>query len=671
MTVKRTVGYLLLATAYYCPIQGMGPTECIPTDSLHTTLPELKVSATPIEKNTKSSTPVFIIDSKSLQRKGILNLSDAMRRMPGVALKDYGGAGGMKTIAVRGLGAQHTGVSIDGITRIDSRNGQIDLARFSMGNVSSLELHIGDGDDIFIPARNAATPALLEISTFGSSTSKSGPKTCAQFRFGSFQYLAGNLRWTQNITERFGLNAYGEFIHAKNDYPFRLRNLQVVTKERRNNSRMNSGYGRLNARWNPSSSTFITSAVGYYDNDRQLPGQVRYYTDYSRETLHDRSFEAQAGVRSRLSEKITIRGDIKYNWESTRYRDPKYPGGVRDADYYQREAYATTSLLYQPDRIWSFNYSADYSYSTLSSYQASAPNPRPRRHNIFQTLTARIDNGRLSATARLLLTLSYNHLPSGEGARDARRLSPSISASWKILEDRQLYLRASYKDIFRLPTFTESYYFHFGSTELLPEKTQQFNLGLTWQIEPTRGMLLRATADGYINIVRDMIVAVPYNMIIWTNKNIGKATARGVDLTIEARQLIRKDQLLILNGNWSWQRVLNRTQKDSPYYGNQPAYMPVNSGGASLAWENPWVNTSIGVTAMSARWISAEHYQNMRASGFAEMSLTLYRILRISQRHSIELRADIRNLLNRQYEIIKLYPMPGINYMISIAWDFK
>ena len=41
-----------------------------------------------------------------------LQLSDALKYMSGVVVKDYGGTGGMKTVSVRGLGAQHTGGSM-------------------------------------------------------------------------------------------------------------------------------------------------------------------------------------------------------------------------------------------------------------------------------------------------------------------------------------------------------------------------------------------------------------------------------------------------------------------------------------------------------------------------------------------------------------------------------
>ena len=55
------------------------------------------------------------MDSAALRLRGVSDMADALRRFAGVNLRDYGGAGAMKTLSVRGLGAAHTAVSYDGM----------------------------------------------------------------------------------------------------------------------------------------------------------------------------------------------------------------------------------------------------------------------------------------------------------------------------------------------------------------------------------------------------------------------------------------------------------------------------------------------------------------------------------------------------------------------------
>ena len=73
---------------------------------------------------------------------------------------------------------------------------------------------------------------------------------------------------------------------------------------------------------------------------------------------------------------------------------------------------------------------------------------------------------------------------------------------------------------------TKNYFFHFGSPRLKPETTDQLNLGVTWQKQFSNRFNLEITADGYLNHIKDKIVAIPYNMFIWTNVNIGKVQSK-------------------------------------------------------------------------------------------------------------------------------------------------
>ena len=70
-------------------------------------------------------------------------LSEAIRRFAGVQLRDYGGVGGLKTVNVRSLGSEHTGVFIDGIQVDNAQNMQVDLGRFSLEGLSSVSLFSG------------------------------------------------------------------------------------------------------------------------------------------------------------------------------------------------------------------------------------------------------------------------------------------------------------------------------------------------------------------------------------------------------------------------------------------------------------------------------------------------------------------------------------------------
>ena len=619
------------------------------------------------KRQVSSTSPLHSINKDKMRAIGTTDIADALNRLPGITLRDYGGAGGMKTVSVRSFGAQHTGVSYDGIMLSDCQSGQIDVARYSLDNVENITLIIGDNDDIFIPAKNAATPATLNIKTQGTPDKDNKPHINTQMRVGSFGYISPFFKYTQNISERLLLSATGEYTYADNDYPYTLKNVSTVTKDHRTNSRMKQWHGEINAVWKVGRTSFVDGKVYYYDNNRKLPGQVRYYTNDSKELLHDKNFFAQMQYRMTNSRKLSFKYSAKFNWATSDYKDRNYKDGVKDAAYWQREFYNTACLLYTPSEQWAFNYSADYAFNNLGSTLSTET--RPFRHTFLQSATARLKTGRLTAIARLLYSLYYNNAKDGASARDMKRLSPSLSLSYKVFEDKEMYVRASYKNIFRVPTFQESYFFHYGSTTLEPENTDQYNIGVTWMHRWSGGGSLQGTVDGYLNHVKDKIVAVPYNMFVWRTVNVAKVTVHGADMSVKGLYPIGRGQRMELSGAYSYQRVANRTNPESEHYGKQIAYAPLHSGSAAIGWLNLWLNMSLHGTGLSGRWANNNHYEGTHIGGYWDLGLTAYRIVRLCG-SEVELRVDVKNILGKQYEIVANYPMPRTAWMGGVKGRF-
>lgn len=662
--MKRITVFLLA-----CSVSMLSNAQNVDNDTIDNSyqLQDIIITENKKKNEITSTAPLYIISNKSLNIAGITDIADALNRIPGITIRDYGGAGGMKTVSVRSFGTQHTGVSYDGIMLSDCQSGQIDLSRYSLENVDDISLVIGDNDDIFLPAKNASLPAIININTIKSPTNDLLPHLTSQLKIGSFGYISPFVRYEQNLSHSFALSAIGEFVYAENDYPFTLRNISVVTKERRTNSRMKSGHGEANFIWNINKHNQLDGKLYYYDNDRLLPGQVRYYTNLSNEKLRDLNFFAQLGYRTFNGNNLSFKFKAKYNWAASKYKDGSYSDGIKDADYWQREIYSSACILYTPFVDWAFSYAADYSFNNMNS--SLSTDTRPYRHIILQSATIKYKTSRISIIGKLLYSLYFNDAQYGKSAKNLRKLSPSLSMSYKIFNDKNIYVRASYKNIFRSPTFNESYFYHFGSTDLLPETTDQYNIGFTFLKNVSNNTSLKITLDGYMNHVKDKIVAVPYNMFIWTNVNIGKVKVLGFDATANLSYKFSDRHSLIFTTSYSIQSAKNRTNPDSPYYGYQIAYTPLHSGSVSLCYENPWVNVTLHGTGMSSRSANNEHYEDSNIPGFFDTGITLFRSFKVLK-NEITLKGDIKNLFNKQYEIVKAYPMPGISYQFSINYKF-
>lgn len=617
----------------------------------------------------RSTTPFHEINRKMMTVTGVSDISDALRRVPGVNIRDYGGAGGLKTVSIRGLGAQHTSVVYDGVALTDCQTGQIDLSRYSLENMNRLAVYSGDNDDIFIPARASASASSLYISSWAmSGLSAEDPVLRLQLKGGSFGYVNPYLRFARKFSDVVAMTGNIDYAHAKNDYPFTLKNVNLITKERRENSMMNTWHAEMNWRFSLHNGGKINTKIYYYDSSRRLPGAVKYYVSASHEKLKDRNFFSQLQFLKTLNPVLTLSATGKFNWASTRYTDEngKYPNGLKNDYYVQREAYATGSLLWQPTETWSFNYSSDGVWATLSQFTGKSVNPR--RLSLLQTIAAKYSTTRISVVGRLLFSEFFNYSSGEESSRDESKLSPMVSVSIRPFEDHQFFVRASYKNIFRVPTFNEAYFDNYGSLNLRPETTDQLNLGLTFRKTAGRLNDFNLTLDSYLNHVRNKIVAVPYNMFVWTMSNVGKVRTFGIDLGMNMEIDLGEGHQGVVAASYSYQDCKNRTSRGSVEWMKQVAYTPANTGSASISWLNPWVNAALSMTSMGKRFTNNTNIKETEISGFTDFGFSVFKELRLKG-CIMNVRGEILNIFNSQYEIIARYPMPGRSWRLTAQFD--
>lgn len=348
--MKKIVTLIGVLTASVC---AMAQTDTI-TGRVHQ-LEGVTIMESRRQHTLTSTAPLHLLDRKDMLTMGVTDVADALYRLPGITLRDYGGAGGMKTVSVRGFGAKHTGVSYDGVMLSECQSGEIDLSRYSLDNVDRLSLVVGDNDDIFIHARQATTPATLHIETLKMPTGDHRAHLTTQLKVGSFGLVSPFVRYEQNVTDRLALAVVGEFTHADNDYPYTIKNVNETVSDRRSNSRMNSGHGEFSFLYNINKVNRLSGKLYYYDNDRRLPGQVHYYSNESRETLRERNAFGQLTYQTRWGDCLSLKVNGKWNWVASLYDDGIVASQIQDANYYQREGYLSATLLYAPTDRWAFD----------------------------------------------------------------------------------------------------------------------------------------------------------------------------------------------------------------------------------------------------------------------------------------------------------------------------
>jgi outer membrane cobalamin receptor len=490
-----------------------------------------------------------------------------------------------------------------------------------------------------------------------------------QLRGGSFGYVAPSLRHWQKLGRRTGLSADLSYMRADGNYPFTLKNGKYVTHEKRNNSDIHSLQGELNLYHTFRNQSQWDTKAYYYDSERGLPGSVTLYNPIAHERLWDRNFFAQTRWRKGQHSRWGIQTEAKFNYSWNKYEDTnvKYQGGKQTDLNRQYEYYLSATASYRPSAHWEFALAQDEAFNALRTNINECPNPL--RVTSLTALNARYQAERLKVLGTLCGTYATEHVEAGTRPADKHRLSPTVSASYRLLNEESLYLRVMYKHTFRLPTFNDLYYLRIGNTGLRPEKAIEYTAGLTWSTRPASWMdYLTLTVDGYINRVTDKIVAFP-STYVWKMANFGKVDISGVDVTIATSVPMGRRSRASLTAAYSYERAVDVTSPTAHNYKNQLPYTPRHHGNAGLMVEMPWVNVGYTVSLMSKRYYMSQNLPENEIAGYAEHTVTLWREFTLRGTR-LRLQGEVINLTDSQYDIIKYYPMPGRSMRATATLTF-
>ena len=650
--MRQLASFLLLL----CPLSMAAQT--ITNDSTQT-IDEVVVKGFRIPGNVLASTPIQTLSHSDMDRLGIHDMGDALKRFAGVQVKDYGGVGGMKTVNIRGLGAGHTGVTYDGVQVGDCQSGQVDLSRFTLDNVSLVSLQIGQEDNIYQSAKAYTSAGLINISTL-QGVSDRKPHLTTTLHTGSYGLFAPSLLYHQQFS-RLGIGAYTSYERADGVYWFTLKNGIKTIHERRNNSDIQTWRGELNMNYQlTDKQTLQWKAYGFTSN-RGLPGAVIYDNTYSAERLKDKNVFTQMLYENRFSNRIRMKAAAKWNYAWSRYSDIP-ASGYKEDTYRQNETYLTATLWTNPLQGLNLSFAQDYAHNHLSMTLPKAANPT--RNSLWTALAANYQIGSFSVNASLLATNIYERVKQGNASNGFHRLSPAFSMQWRCLQDFRL--RFGYKDIFRTPTLNELYYTGIGNRHLNPEKSRMWNLGATYSHTFNRTLQLSLTTDGYFGNVTDKIIAVP-KMFYWQMMNAGKVRQLGLDVSANIEKRWGNDWTVSATGSYSLMKATDISNPTVVYYRNQIAYTPLHSGSASVLLHTPWLDFSYNVLFMGERYTLSYNIPDNRMKPFADHSITISREFNINKQQ-LQVQFDVRNLGNKNYEVVRFYPMPGTNWRLSVSW---
>ena len=597
-------------------------------------------------------------------------LADVLRNFTGVQVKDYGGAGGLKTINVRSLGSEHTGVFIDGIQIDNAQNMQVDLSRFSTDGFGTVSLFNASKSVRLQTAREYASGASVHLETLRPESDLLRLK----LRTGSFSTVNPSVEW-HKLKGGLAIRSSAEFLYSggRYEYPYfdttlvrENADIRSLRAEAQLMGRLDGGEWRLH--------------LNSYGSERGFPGPVIRRAaafPFSAERQADQDCMVQASWVHDWSESYStaLRGKYSYNYTHYSTHPELNPMALPyDLHYRQHSAYLSLAQTAQLGPFWSADLATDLQGNGLE--HDAQMSSSPRRVLFTGALAVRMERGKFRTAAHLAYMGaydSYSEIRPGAWNRDSAwrdAWMPSLSMAWEVLP--WLEADAFVKQSCRLPSFNDLYYTLIGNSALKPESALQLgsDFRLHWE---DAGASAQFRLSPYFNSVTDKIVAIPtVSQFRWTMLNIGLVHVTGLDLSARASRSGR-NWSASASLRYSFQRAVDRSVPGSQTFGNQIPYIPLHSGSvyAVLSWRQ-W--TLSWDTAYSGRkWSRSANTQDYLVPSWTTSDVALERLFLLGKNADgpqLKLALRCSNVFDARYQIVQAYPMPGRSIMLNAEFSF-
>jgi vitamin B12 transporter len=620
------------------------------------TLPEFVVSATRWRVNAEQlPSSATVLTSADLAARNGTTLASALEGVPGLFLKSYGGPGSVSTTSLRGMGAEHTLVLVDGQRFNNVRDGQVDFGIFLMQNVDRVEILRGGYSAVY------GADALGGIINIVTRRPEGHSSLSAEITGGSYG-LNG-----QSLNARLPLGDIGLQVSARREagtgnYEFRFDDGLKSTTLFRQNADYVVSQGQLLLDIPIVSGLSVNLKNSWSWADRGSPSAVLSETSSNRARLRDGGFLTQADVHWNLEPSLTLRVSTLFNVQHRQYLDPMSAGGPDDqqSEFGDRTITVTPYLQYVVTPNTSLAVGAELSHSAIAGKQIDGYTRE--QQGVFVSADHVIEiPGDVFYQLNVYPSIRFDHFSDIAGVVD-----PRLGINIGLLRSHELRLKSSIGKSYRVPTFYDLYWKSGGNPNLKPERSLSIDAGIAAAEE----FLGRVEVEGNVFRIQteDRIVWTPDKGGLWTPKNLQNVLSEGFELNVTWRLL---DQHVMIRGSYG-SSVTEKVSSDFP--GDQTAnkqlpFMPRETAAVSLAVDLGRMNVNIAHLFTGYRFTTESNDPFYVLPGFARTDANL--TLRLVEHPFVTtVKVEVTNLFNVNYQMFPNYPMPQRAFALRLFMEY-
>lgn len=608
---------------------------------------------------------VTVLEGDALRRRGIRQVTQALRSVPGVALARSGSSGALASLFVRGGESNYVRVLIDGVA-INEPGGAVDLSHIAAAEVERIEIVRGPtsvlyGSDavagviqIFTRRGSAGTPR-IEAAVEAGLSERVGSAAAADGPLGLDRVgeRSTAIDWSAAVAGTAGAVRYAaSFARHEDEGAYALNNAYDRVAA---NARLGVSAGgvdfAVHARHSDGRYHFPTNSSGVFVDANQFSDAES--TLFGIDALRAIGDRVTAAVRlaSHGFERVTEDApdavdDTLGTFASTNLAETRRRTAELQLDFAVRAATTLTlgAAAERQDVETAFS-----SQSEFGPFESASENDRTTK-GVFAQIVAR-------PTTDLTMT-------GGARAEDNERFGSFVT--WRAgvnLRAGETLLRAAAGTAFKEPTFFENYAEGFvrGNPDLAPERSLSWELGAEMRLLDGRAVIGATYFDQRFRDLIQYFGAAPPDQPNY--RNLAGAAARGVELAT----LLRAGRVEIDAGYAyvATEATDAGDEGDLTFIEGRPLLRrPAHSGSASaLLRATDRLDLGAGVNVVGVRsdvaFLPDFTSQRVELNAYATLDLSAEYTLVRSDVRRLGLTLRVRNALDERYSEAFGFHAPG------------
>jgi iron complex outermembrane receptor protein len=607
----------------------------------------VKISEVIITRNIINTEPAgfknTIIDSVTLSDYSNTNLSEMLSGKSMIFIKSYG-MGGVASPSFRGTGASQTLINWNGLNINSPMLGQSDLSLIPIGLVDDVHVYYGGAS---MQLNNGGIGGAINLET--KPTWEKGTLVSLNAGMGSFGEYSGLIKvktgnaHIQSVTKGYLLADENNFRYLDNENgsPF-------VWKTRTNSQVSQQGF--LQELYLNNSDNVASARIWYQLSDRHLPPTM-LSTDEN-EQQFDESLRIMLNdnfARSKSSYSFTgawLMGRLNYS----------------DKLAMNNSRSLSETLVMKAEREnhpWKYT---NLKISLNDEFCTVKTNLYDRKENRnASTLTASLEKECIDkfGITILLSEILLNH----------KFLIPDFSTGlqFRLIEDKEYFLKASISRNSRIPTMNDLYYPYSGNADLRNEYA--FTYELTYKMDQKISSILNSKVELSLfhSSIKDMIQWNPVSSNFWTPGNINRVNSTGIESEISMTYSVNKFTTSLYVGyslTKSFPEISDSPSDNS--VGKQLIYIPINQANSSVRFTYGEFYTSLTTSLTGLRYTTKD---DLAYLPYYIITNSITGIKLPLRKTSIDFSFNINNLFDYNYQSIAYYPMPGRSYFVKILFQ--